>query len=285
VWLSRTIALQARTAIELSVRPLAVDLYCGLGGWTEGLLAAGFYVVGFDNVRHEYGEHRYPAQLVIQDVLTLHGRQFKDAALIVASPPCQDYSYMAMPWKRAKKMAAEYRDGTRDVRQLTALFDACFRLQREACAAAGRHVPMVVENVRGAIPWVGRSRWHHGSFYLWGDVPALMPVVRKGHKIHGHDSNRFKRTGQVSPGWTDSAAVKNAGGSWFAVSHNKVPHSRGDDPREAKRRAGKDAWFATGASDSYQVRRGGRSKRKMASAMIAMIPFALSSWIARTYLP
>src|SRR6202043_1884446 len=54
-------------------RPLAIDLFCGLGGWTEGLLAEGYDVVGFDIERHEYGDHRYPAQLVIQDVLTLHG--------------------------------------------------------------------------------------------------------------------------------------------------------------------------------------------------------------------
>src|SRR5271155_5632734 len=85
-------------------KPLAIDLYCGLGGWTEGLLAEGYYVVGFDNVRHAYGDERYPGELVIQDVLTLHGRQFKDAALIVGSSPCQEFSYRAMPWKRAKAM-------------------------------------------------------------------------------------------------------------------------------------------------------------------------------------
>ena len=84
--------------------PLAIDLFCGLGGWSEGLLAEGYDVVGFDIERHQYGAHRYPAQLVVQDVLTLHGSQFRDAALIVASPPCQAYSWMAMPWKLAKAM-------------------------------------------------------------------------------------------------------------------------------------------------------------------------------------
>ncbi len=157
-------------------RPLAVDLFCGLGGWTEGLLAEGYDVVGFDIEQHVYGDHRYPAQLVVQDVHTLHGSQFKDAALIVASPPCQEYSYMAMPWSKAKAIAAEYRSGVRDVKQLTALFDACFRIQREACAAAGRHIPLVVENVRGTQPWVGRARWNFGAYHLWGDVPALMPI-------------------------------------------------------------------------------------------------------------
>jgi hypothetical protein len=145
--------------------PLAIDLFCGLGGWTDGLLAEGYDVIGFDITQHVYGEQRYPAQLVIQDVTTLHGSQFKGAALIVASPPCQAYSYRAMPWKRAKALPPP--DNT--------LFDACFRIQREACEASGRHIPLIVENVRGANPWVGRSRWNYGSFHLWGDVPALMP--------------------------------------------------------------------------------------------------------------
>jgi hypothetical protein len=66
---------------------------------------------------------------VLQDVLTLHGSQFKDAALIVASPPCQAYSYRAMPWKRAKALPPPD----------NSLFEACFRIQREAIEAAGRH--------------------------------------------------------------------------------------------------------------------------------------------------
>src|SRR4029077_12847901 len=87
----------------------------------------------------------YPGQLVLQDVLTLHGSQFRNAAVIVASPPCQAYSYRAMPWKRAKALPPPSYE----------LFDACFRIQREASEAAGRYIPLVVENVRGAEKWVG----------------------------------------------------------------------------------------------------------------------------------
>jgi len=72
-----------------------------------------------------------------------------------------------MPWSRAKALPPP--DNT--------LFETCFRIQREACEAAGRHIPLIVENVRGAQKWVGRARWAFGSFYLWGDVPALMPVA------------------------------------------------------------------------------------------------------------
>ena len=142
-------------------KPLAVDLFAGLGGWTIGLMLEGYDCIGFDIERHQYGEMRYPAQLVVQDVLTLHGSQFKTADLIVASPPCQEYSYMAMPWKLAKAKAAAIRADTTgaELARLNRLFDACFRIQAEASLAAGRHIPMIVENVRGAQPWVGRSRY------------------------------------------------------------------------------------------------------------------------------
>ena len=263
----------------IDLKPLAVDLFAGLGGWTEGLLAEGYYVVGFDNVQHVYGEHRYPAQLVIQDVLMLHGRQFKDAALIVASPPCQGYSYRAMPWKRAKALPPPD----------NSLFEACFRIQREASAAAGRHIPMVVENVCGAQKWVGRARWHYGSFYLWGDVPALMPMVRKAVKVSGLNWSGSDKPGYVARAFNDTA-IKNTGGSWFGVAHNTTsgkgrnPVNRHrNDPRR-KGRPGVDAWFDTG-DGSYQKRRGKGAKRMFASAMIAKIPEHLARHIARVYYP
>lgn len=169
------------------MKPLAIDLFCGLGGWAEGLLAEGWRVVGFDNHRHVYGDEKYPGELVLQDVMTLHGRQFKDAQLIVASPPCQAYSYRAMPWKRAKALPPPD----------NSLFEACFRIQNQAIAAAGRYIPLIVENVRGAKPWVGPSVWNYGSFHLWGDVPALMP-------IGGHSKGFAGRFEDTAAAWFSS---------------------------------------------------------------------------------
>lgn len=148
------------------MQPLVVELFAGRFGWSRGFIAEGFRSIGFDLLHEDYhGPVLEGCELVLQDVLTLHGSQFRNAAAIVASPPCQAYSYRAMPWKKAKALPPPSNE----------LFDACFRIQREASAAAGRYVPMVVENVKGAQPWVGRAVWHYGSFYLWGDVPALMP--------------------------------------------------------------------------------------------------------------
>lgn len=250
-------------------RPLAIDLFCGLGGWTDGLLAEGWDIVGFDIEQHVYGEQRYPAQLVIQDVLTLDGAQFRDADLIVASPPCQEYSYMAMPWSRAKQISRALRGvdkfpakytGSRTVAELNRLFDACFRIQREASAAAGRHVPMVVENVRGAIPWVGRSAWNYGSFHLWGDVPALMPLTRGGAMKPGITHR--------GDGSTNFHLGKYAGRAM-------VPGSKVGG-----------GWFGKGNNCSLMRQHSSKSSaRKVASAMIAKIPFPLSRHIARVYRP
>jgi len=268
------------------MKPLAVDLYCGLGGWTEGLLAEGYDVIGFDIEQHAYGEHRYPAQLVIQDVLTLHGAQFKDAALIVASPPCQNYSYMAMPWSRAKEKARAIRaDATgKALADLNALFNACFRIQREASEAADHHIPMVIENVKGAQPWVGRARWAFGSFFLWGDVPALMPIQRYHQRLKVSSGeqwnvNRPNFTGTL--GWDDGLKVPGfrfdgSGRSFQTASVETSGHkSQGMNWSDQTKRG----------QDFTRIGGRGTSKgaaRKAASAMIAKIPLPLSRHIAAT---
>lgn len=268
------------------MKPLAIDLYCGLGGWAEGFLSEGYDVVGFDIERRPY-----PAQLVLQDVLTLYGSQFKDVAVIVGSSPCQEFSYRAMPFKRCKSLGPPLLG--------IELFQAQFRIQREASEAAGRQIPMVVENVRGAQPWVGRAAWHYGSYYLWGDVPALMPFSYRAQK--------------QNPDGTE-----NGQGSWFKVADSKNRGTgRGGDgvkmPENGSARMWRDrelprlnavnkhedgytvavedgqkgdggSWFF-GSEGKMRKHSSHSAARKAASAQIAKIPFELARYIAEVYKP
>jgi C-5 cytosine-specific DNA methylase len=157
--------------------PLCYCLFAGLHGWEEGFVAEGFRCIGFDieDMCAKFDKPRpNDCELIIRDVRSIHGSELKDAACIVSSSPCQEFSYRAMPWKRAKSLGPPLLG--------IELFNAQFRIQREACEAAGHYIPMVVENVRAAQKWVGRARWHHKSYFLWGDVPALMPFSNQETK-------------------------------------------------------------------------------------------------------
>lgn len=279
-------------------KPVVYDFFCGLFGWGAAFVSQGYRVVGFDlaDMHKEIGLPRpREVELVLQDVRTIHGSQCKDAAVLVASPPCQNYSYMAMPWKRAKQIAqalrgqGEFPDGyfgSRTVAELNALFDACFRIQREASEAAGRHIPLIVENVKGAQPWVGTARWHFGSFYLWGDVPALMPIPsraqkfnpdgtehppgswfaiadskNRGAKTQGQNWSNFAETGEVSPHWR-MEGMKGNGGSWLGNYSEMKLTGRGVTSRCV-------------SSNSVA--------RKAASAAIAKIPFPLAQHVAQCF--
>lgn len=288
------------------------DLFCGLGGWSEGFLSEGYECIGFDIKAHDYGSGGYPGELRIRDIRSIHGSELKDATCIVGSSPCPEFSYRAMPWKRAKALPPPYLG--------IELFNAQFRIQREACEAAGRYIPMVIENVRGAQKWVGQARWHYGSFYLWGDVPALMPMTLSAQKFNpdgtAHPPGSWfavadsKERGSKTPpipqhpredfGWNHSeelrAGRKTAGHANIRDGHTHTRHLT--NPRESEllrridesgtkqagisgpRNNGKgDAWFQDGAA-----RHGSQStSRKAKSALIAKIPFPLSQHIAQHF--
>ncbi len=316
------------------IKPIAYDLFCGLGGWTEGLLAAGYDVTGFDIEAHEYGEQKYPARLVLRDVLSIHGSEFKDAALIVASPPCQEYSYMAMPFSRGKAIAKALRGqcefpegytGSRTIEQLNALFNACFRIQCEASEAAGRHVPMVVENVKGAQPWVGSAKANFGSFYLWGDVDMVGDRIiagglrwesvraakrgaqkhnpdgtehgqgswfkvadskeRGGRKVPGMNFHDFEKTGKPGRSFQSVDGLKRPCQSISSGFNNWPKDEEGAYVLPDGSKCG-GGWFGKGNDQSKMRKHNSRSQaRKAASAQIAKIPYTLSHYIANAYKP
>ena len=246
-------------------KPVCIDLYCGLGGWAEGFLAEGYDVIGYDIEKHDYGTGGYPGELRIKDVLDITAEEIRELnpRVIVASPPCQEPSYRAMPWSRAKAL------NCKPPTNFLCLFYACFKLAQDVGA------PVIVENVRGAVPWVGPEAWNFGAYYLWGDVPALMPITAKrgvmkagvthrsngatnfhGYKTQGQNWNRFKESGEVSPEFRYQGDGIKQGGDWFNDSEPSISRLYGSKS----------------------------TKRKAASAMIAKIPFPLASHIARCFL-
>jgi hypothetical protein len=268
------------------MKPVVYDLFTGLHGWLEAFLAEGYRCVGYDieDMCAAFGQPRpEEIELILRDVRSIHGSELKDAAVIVASPPCQAYSYRAMPWKRAKALPPPDNE----------LFNACFRIQREASEAAGHYIPLIVENVRGAQKWVGRARWNYGSFYLWGDVPALMPMTLRAQKANPDGTEH----GQGS--WFAIADSKNRG-TGRKVAMNFHEHEKTGKPGRSFQSAAVEEmgvkvsgdWFgsyadmkAKGTISPGRLHGKGSPKRKAASAMIAKIPYPLALHIARTFKP
>ena len=212
------------------------------------------------------------------------------------------------------------------------LFDACFRIQREAIAATGvecpdcggtgvyeerladcdkrdwpceeckgtgavhtRYIPLIVENVRGAQPWVGRSAWNYGSFHLWGDVPALMPFSqgrkRTGRNFHTH---ALTNGAVSSPSFHGGEHETRGVGLGIKVPVYSDPRRNGgkgvhltspaENAEGTKQSAGNGDWFSDPQSTCRK--HGSKSNaRKAASAQIAKIPFELARHIAAVYYP
>lgn len=70
-------------------RPRILDLFCGAGMVADGLLAAGFDVIGVDIE----DQPRYPAPFIRADALTIE-RLIPWADAVWASPPCLRYTVM-----------------------------------------------------------------------------------------------------------------------------------------------------------------------------------------------
>ena len=144
------------------MKPLCIDLYCGLGGWAEGFLAEGYRVIGFDN--NPRFAKVYPGEFVLADVRTLDGHRFRNATCIVASPPCGFLSTQS--------------GRNRDIPRGMILVREAFRV----CAEAD--VLYLIENVQGAVSAIsaefGPPRARHRPWYLWGNFPGFIaPVMSK----------------------------------------------------------------------------------------------------------
>lgn len=137
---------------------MALDLFCGAGGMTDGMMAAGFDVLGVDVVRRP----EYRGRLLLRDVAQLQAADLGNPVWLHASPPCQRFSLA-----RAGRVLDPPTDSDLDpLRHALRLRD---ELRPRFWSA---------ENVRGALPWftpiLGPPRLRHGPFYFWGNFPPFL---------------------------------------------------------------------------------------------------------------
>ena len=146
-----------------------IDLYCGLGGWASGLVNNGFDVTGYDIV--DFSGY-YPGRFIQADILK--PIDFPDADAIVASPPCTEFSKAGMPktWVANRKKPADVLAGIK-------LF-----LRAEEIIQEMKPKYWIIENVRGAQKYVGKSNFHIGSRYFWTNIEPFQ-VNSEKDEIYG----------------------------------------------------------------------------------------------------
>lgn len=155
-------------------QPLCLDLFCGKGGWAAGFLAAGYRVVGMDIVP----QPNYPGEFICQDVLNIEGARWQGLVdVLVASPPCAEFSRHDQPWTKRRKPSPP------DL----SLVKATLRLREEIQPRI-----FILENVRGAQRWLGKAILHRGSFYLWGDI-CILPRMALSQKQRLSGSQKAER--------------------------------------------------------------------------------------------
>lgn len=80
---------------------IALDLFCGVGGVSAGLMDAGFEVYGIDI--EPQPDYINPGSFVRGDALRKMKEFIDGVDFIWASPPCQSYSWAASRWKEVKR--------------------------------------------------------------------------------------------------------------------------------------------------------------------------------------
>ena len=134
-----------------------LDLFAGLGGWSIGFHREGFTCVGVDII-----DVGYPYKLILCDMKNYH--PFKNHEVIVASPPCTEFSSITMLSHRKGQR------GPPDPEKGMILVNEAIRVIKEAEPKF-----WILENVHGSIPHIskvlGKPVLVAKPWVLWGKFP------------------------------------------------------------------------------------------------------------------
>lgn len=159
-----------------------LDLFCGMGGWSIGFHREGFYCLGVDIV-----DVGYPYDFIKQDIRNFDGSDYSRIDVVVASPPCTEFSPITK---------LSYRKGQRGPPNP----EKGMELVREAGRVIKEANPRywLVENVMGSIPYVketfGKPMLEARPWALWGNLPmGIFPQEPKRHNKQFHQLNDWQR--------------------------------------------------------------------------------------------
>lgn len=170
-----------------------IDLFCGRGGWARGFLDVGYRVIGIDS---EDQSRYYPGAFVRCDVRKISGLGWRGKVrVIVASPPCTEFSFMTN-----LAIARGFR-GPKDPEKGMELVREAWRIIEEA-----EPKYWAIENVRGAVPFLGPPAYAVHPWYLWGQIPGLIPGAQRRHFKGDFRKGAIFRS--QTPGWVRSPAKR-----------------------------------------------------------------------------
>lgn len=170
----------------------ALDLFCGLGGWSDGLAAEGFDVTGVE-IEPKIAA-LYKHRVIVSDVCNLNPEDYTGYDLIVGSPPCRDFTVLGRvvghTWKRPPDPRGE------GMRLINAYLDFIEK-------AKPRY--WLMENSSEAVPYVREYRGIEPACIaklgktmkraFWGNHPSfLIPLdLKKGVLVGHRDKDPAKR--------------------------------------------------------------------------------------------
>lgn len=165
------------------MKPRVLDLYCGLGGWSDGFAAAGFEVLGVE-INKEIAE-LYNHEVIISDVRKLEPEQFKDFEVIVGSPPCRDFSTVTS-WAHRWKTPLNVKNG---LTMVNSFIDIVNKANPKF---------WIMENVPRLAKFIDlkpkcKIKMHRGKTRaLWGYFPNCLIPIHYNQKPHANISGKYR---------------------------------------------------------------------------------------------